>query len=91
MVCPLGGVNACPSSANGTCGVGYTGVLCGTCAVGYHNTAQSCTACVGTTKYAIVIVIFVAGLALWFMHWISNRINTTVLVNGAKVAISCTS
>jgi hypothetical protein len=91
MVCLLGGSSACPSSANGTCGVGYTGVLCGTCAVGYHNAAQSCTECAGATKYAMVIVIVVSGLALWFMYWISTRINTAVLVNGAKVAISCTS
>ncbi len=89
MPCPFGPA-ACPSSFNGSCAVGYTGVLCGTCALGFHNSGQTCTECVGTTKYAIVIVTVVAGLALAFFYWISIKLDTTKLVNGAKVAVSCT-
>ena len=45
----------------------------------------------GTTKYAIVIVAVVAGLAAAFFYWISTKLDTTKLVNGAKVAVSCMS
>ncbi len=89
MPCPFG-LAACPSSFNGSCGVGFKGVLCGTCALGFHNSGQTCVECVGTTKYAIVIVVIVATLAFALLYWVSLKLDTTKFVNGAKVAVSCT-
>ncbi len=85
MKCPMG-IAACPSSNNQSCAVGYTGVLCGSCASGYYADSQVCTVCVGATKYAIVIVIVIGALAAALFVFISKRFDTTKLVNGAKVA-----
>ena len=41
LQCPMG-VNACPSSVNGSCNTGYTGVLCNICEPNYHMSTNSC-------------------------------------------------
>jgi hypothetical protein len=66
--------------------VGYQGVLCGTCSIGYHANGATCDLCIGATKYAIIIVAFIAAAALALFIWISKRFDTSKLVNGAKVA-----
>ncbi len=67
----------------------HQGVLCGTCAAGFHNTGSLCTVCQGPTQYAILIVIVVGALALGLFYYISIKLDTSKLVNGAKVAVSC--
>ncbi len=80
---------ACPSSTNGTCGVGYTGVLCGTCALGFHVSGQTCIPCEGATKYALVIVLVVAAVVIALFYWLSTKLDLKKLVNFAKLAVSC--
>ena len=53
--CPLG-ADACLSSNNGSCAVGYVGVLCGICQIGYHNSGTSCDFCTGGASYTLPIV-----------------------------------
>jgi hypothetical protein len=89
MACPLGGSIACPSSTNGTCGLGYTGVLCGTCAVGFHASGLSCIPCEGATKFALVIVLVVAAAVLALLYWFSTKLDLKKMVNCAKLAVSC--
>ena len=88
MPCPLG-VAACPSSSNGTCTLGYTGVLCGVCQLGYHASGSECSLCRGSANAWLlpvmcVAVVLVGALAVW----VSRRVDTTKLVNGAKVIVS---
>ena len=88
MPCPLG-VAACPSSSNGTCAPGYAGVLCGVCQIGYHASGSTCSVCRGTANAWLlpimcVVVVLLCALAVW----VSRRLDTTKLVNGAKVIVS---
>jgi hypothetical protein len=89
MACPFGGALACPSSTNGTCGVGYTGVLCGTCARGFHASGQTCIPCEGATKYALVIVLVAAAVVIGLFYWLSFKLDLKKMVNCAKLAVSC--
>ena len=88
MPCPLGAA-ACPSSSNGTCAVGYVGVLCGVCQVGFHASGSVCSVCRGSFNAWLlpvmcVVLVLVSALAVW----VSRRLDTTKLVNGAKVLVS---
>ena len=64
------------------------GVLCGTCTIGYHNSGMTCNACVGATQYSIVFVILGAVAAVALFVYIARHMDTTKLVNVAKVLVS---
>jgi hypothetical protein len=67
---------------------GFGQVLCGVCELGFHNSGQSCTECVGVTKYAIIIVILAGVLGLCLFVYVSRKFETRTLVSGAKILVS---
>ncbi len=63
-------------------------MLCGSCSPLFHANGDICDPCIGPTKYAIVFVILVAGAATALLWYISQKLDMTKMVNGAKVAVS---
>ncbi len=85
--CPM--PEACPSSPNGTCTAGYLGVLCGSCASGYHLTAGACLPC-KAGGLNLLLPILSAGLIIIIvvLFFVSRYVNTRTLVSVLQVCIS---
>ncbi len=85
--CPMGAA-ACPSSSNGSCAVGYMGVMCGVCQKGYHATGAACLKCQGATQYSIVIIIFAVAAAIGAFWWYGSCSNRLSCLCGCRCFLS---
>jgi hypothetical protein len=86
LSCPFGPA-ACPSSANGTCNSGYTGVLCAVCEPGFHATASGCLPCTPVSNYLIPVFVCVAICFIALFRWVSQRVNTRSFTNVVNIFI----
>ena len=85
--CPYGSI-ACPPSNNGSCVLGYSGVKCGVCAPGFHDTGTACIPCVGATQYMLPIVAVCALVVCLIGYWVAQRYDTRNLMNASKILIA---
>ena len=71
-----------------SCTAGYSGVLCGVCQLGYHNSGAACDACAAGSSYALPVAIVVVVVALAGAVYIAKRVDTIRLVGAGKVIVS---
>ncbi len=86
LPCPFG-LLACPSSSNGTCNTGYSGVLCAVCQPGFHSTSSGCFPCTPVSNYLIPVFVVVAICFFALFRWVSQRVNTRSLTNVVSIFI----
>ena len=59
--------SACPGGKPGTCGIGYTGVLCDSCENGYGKLLTSCSKCFNSYVVTVFFLFFTSLFALFLL------------------------
>lgn len=87
LPCPFGST-ACPSSRNGSCNEGYTGVLCAVCSPGYQLYQHKCSACSPSSKLLLPVIIVSGVIFVLLSIFIARKFDLKELVISFKIVFS---